>query len=101
VSGRSCANYLRPHFIRNEKLATGRARPYAAPMIEDAAERVAKLEAHLAHVERLCDQLNQVLVEHSREITKLKAQESRLAETIETAELERIRATNPKPPHYQ
>jgi uncharacterized coiled-coil protein SlyX len=63
--------------------------------------RLERIEAHLAHVERLHDELNEVVVEQSKLIKKLQTQVRRMSDSVETAELERIRATNPKPPHYQ
>jgi uncharacterized coiled-coil protein SlyX len=101
VPDRSCANYPPRDDWRNEKLATAPVAAYTVLMTDDTAARLAKMEAHIAHLERLCDQLNQVITEQSRDLTRLKAQQARIAETVENAELERIRATNPKPPHYQ
>ena len=64
-------------------------------------ERLEKIEATLAHMERLLDQLNQVAIEQSATIRRLQTQQQRLATSVETAELERIKSTNTKPPHYQ
>ena len=60
-----------------------------------------KIEAHLSHLERFHDELNEVVVEQARLLNKLQSQVRRVSDTVDTAELERIRATNPKPPHYQ
>ena len=69
---------------------------------DDSIEaRLARIEAHLAHVERLHDELNGVVVEQARQITKLQAQLRRVAESVDSAERDRIQATNSKPPHYQ
>jgi uncharacterized coiled-coil protein SlyX len=70
-------------------------------MQDDIHERLNQLESHLMHVERLCEQLNQVVLEQSRQITKLMAHQQRLSESVETMELERIKANVTKPPHYQ
>ncbi len=70
-------------------------------MADNAEERLARLEANLAHVERLCEQLNEVVTEQAAELTRLKRLQSRIADTVETLELDRIKATNSKPPHYQ
>lgn len=67
---------------------------------DDLKRRVERLESHLAHVEKLHDELNEVVVEQARLLRKLQTQLRRVSDTMETAELERIRATNPKPPHY-
>jgi uncharacterized coiled-coil protein SlyX len=70
-------------------------------MNNDPAERVERLEAHLAHLERQVEQLNEVIVEQSKEIDRLKLQIRRVSETMETMEIDRIKSTNAKPPHYQ
>lgn len=64
-------------------------------------ERLARVEAALAHVERQHDELNAVVVEQARLIERLKRQVERLTETLQDQELERIRSTSSKPPHYQ
>jgi uncharacterized coiled-coil protein SlyX len=65
------------------------------------AERLSKLESHLAHLERQQEQLNEVVIDQGRRLAKLQSRQQRLAQTIETIELDRIKSTNPKPPHYQ
>jgi uncharacterized coiled-coil protein SlyX len=70
-------------------------------MAENAAERLTRLEAHVTHLERLCEQLNAVIADQGREVTRLKKQQARIADSVESIELERIKATNAKPPHYQ
>lgn len=70
-------------------------------MNDDTAERLERIESTLAHLERQFEQLNQVVIEQARILKRMAAQQQRLAETVETDELERIKATNPKPPHYQ
>ena len=72
-----------------------------AAMKEESTERLERLENHLAHLERQFDELNQVVIEQAGTIKKLVAHQQRLAGTVENAELERIRSTDPKPPHYQ
>lgn len=70
-------------------------------MDTDLAQRLERIETHLAHLEKQYEDLNQVVVEHGKLLRKMQANQQRLAEVVETSELERIRATNPKPPHYQ
>jgi uncharacterized coiled-coil protein SlyX len=70
-------------------------------MDKDLAERLEKLESNLAHLEHLYDQLNQVVLEQSRTLTRLQGAQQKVAQTVESMELDRIKATNPKPPHYQ
>lgn len=63
--------------------------------------RMKKLESHVAHLERQYDQLNEIVIAQGKVLKKLQQQQQRLADTVETTELDRIRATNAKPPHYQ
>ena len=70
-------------------------------MDKDLAERLERLESSAAHLERQYEELNQVVIEQGRVIRKLQAHQHRLSETIESAELDRIKSTNAKPPHYQ
>jgi uncharacterized coiled-coil protein SlyX len=70
-------------------------------MDQDLAERLTSIESQFAHLERLCEQLNQVVLEQGRQLTKLTSQQSRITETVESIERERIKETNARPPHYQ
>ena len=67
----------------------------------ELAARLERIESHLAHLEKHCEELNEVVIEQNATIKKLQTNLQRLAESTEASELERIRATNPKPPHYQ
>jgi uncharacterized coiled-coil protein SlyX len=68
---------------------------------QNTDERMAKIEAHLAHLEHLVDQLNQIVVEQSETLRRFQTQQQRMSASLEGIELERIKSTNPKPPHYQ
>ena len=70
-------------------------------MNEDPADRIEKLESHVAHLERQIDQLNEVAVQQAQEIDRFKKQLGRLSQSIENAELDRIKSVDTKPPHYQ
>ncbi|MBA4149505.1 MAG: SlyX family protein [Verrucomicrobia bacterium] len=70
-------------------------------MTDETADQIQKLESHMAELERQVEQLNEVVVEQSRSLDKLKSQLRRITDTIENQELDRIKSTNPKPPHYQ
>jgi uncharacterized coiled-coil protein SlyX len=63
-------------------------------------ERLERAEESLAHLEHQYDQLNRVVVEQAKLLERLRKQLERLTETLETQELERIRGTSAKPPHY-
>ena len=70
-------------------------------MDHELAQRLERLESHAAHLERQYEELNQVIIEQARAIKKLQSNQQRLAETVETAEMDRVKSTNAKPPHYQ
>lgn len=70
-------------------------------MSEPLAKRLVELESNVAHLEHLCEQLNEVVVSQGKQIARLKAQQEQAGRTLATIELERVKATNPKPPHYQ
>ena len=54
----------------------------------------------MAHLERQVEQLNEVLIEQGKLVDSLKKQVQRQSAVLETFELERIHANNPKPPHF-
>jgi uncharacterized coiled-coil protein SlyX len=66
----------------------------------DVNERLETLEMSVAHLERTVDQLNQVIIEQGNALRHFQTHQKQLASTLEALELERIRSTNPKPPHY-
>ena len=70
-------------------------------MDKETADRLEKLETNLAHLEHQYDQLNRVVLEQARELAKMHMLQQKVSQTVENIELERIKSTNPKPPHYQ
>jgi len=64
-----------------------------------APARLDRLETHIAHLERQYDELNQVVVEQGRELGRLRQLMQRVSTSVETIELDRIKGTNPRPPH--
>ena len=70
-------------------------------MNTEFSERLARLESNIAHLEKQYEELNQVVIEQAKTIRKLQSNQQRLADSVETAELDRIKSTNAKPPHYQ
>lgn len=69
-------------------------------MNDETSQRFEKLEAHIAHLERQVEELNEVLVDQSKLVERLKKEVQRQSATMETMELERIKANNSKPPHH-
>ena len=65
------------------------------------AARLLKVESALAHLEHQHEQLNGVVAEQSRTLARLQKEVARASQAMESQELERIRANNQKPPHYQ
>ncbi len=69
-------------------------------MNDETLQRLEKLESHVAHLEHQIEQLNDVVVDHSKLMERLKKQVQLQSETLETIEMERIKANNPRPPHH-
>jgi SlyX protein len=69
-------------------------------MSDEAAERLHRIEATIAHLEHQVEQLNGVIIEQGKDLEQVKRLVQRQAQTLETIELERVKATNAKPPHY-
>jgi uncharacterized coiled-coil protein SlyX len=51
-------------------------------------------------LEHQVEQLNEVIIAQGKELEQLRKLVQRQTATLETIELERIKATNAKPPHY-
>ncbi len=70
-------------------------------MVDEFAQRLQKLESHMAHLEHQVDELNGVVIEHDKLLARLKREVQRQTQTMEALELDRMKANNAKPPHYQ
>ena len=66
----------------------------------DETNRIEKLESHVTHLEHQIEQLNAVVIEQGKWLERLKKEVQRQSTAMETLELERIKANNPKPPHH-
>ena len=64
-------------------------------------ERIEKLESAVAFLERQFEELNQVVIDQGKALARIQLELGRASEALQAAEMERIRANNPKPPHYQ
>ena len=69
-------------------------------MSDETTQRFEKLEAHLAHLERQVEELNEVIIEQSKLVDRMKKEVQRTSSAMQSMELERIKANNPKPPHH-
>lgn len=62
---------------------------------------IQKLESNMAHLEHQYDQLNEVVMEQGRQLSRLMSSHQKVSLAVETIELERIKSNVTKPPHYQ
>ena len=69
--------------------------------MSESMQRLEKIESNLLHLERQYEELNQVVIEQGKLLARLQRDSAKVSDTVQTIELERIRANNPKPPHYQ
>ena len=69
-------------------------------MNDETSQRLERIEANLAHLEHQVEQLNEVIIGQGKELESLKKLVLRQAATMESLEMDRIKATNPKPPHH-
>ena len=65
-----------------------------------ANDRLMKIESNLAELERLYDQLNQVVIAQGKALNRMRQMQEQISDTVETIEMDRIKSTNAKPPHY-
>ena len=69
-------------------------------MADEMSQRLEKLESHMAHLEHQVEQLNAVVTEQDKLLGRLRKEVQRQSSAMETIELERIKANNPRPPHH-
>ena len=65
--------------------------------------RITELEIQLAHQQRVCEQLNEVVVEHTQQMMRYERVILRLEEQIKLVREQRKEQFDPreeKPPHY-
>jgi uncharacterized coiled-coil protein SlyX len=64
-------------------------------------ERLTAVESSVAHLEQQYDQLNQIVIKQDRLLTRLSMMMTRMDNTFQGMEIDKIRNNNQKPPHYQ
>lgn len=69
-------------------------------MNDKTSSRLEKIESHIAHLEHQVEQLNEVIIGQGKALDGLKKQVQRQAATMDSLEMDRIKATNAKPPHH-
>ena len=70
-------------------------------MKDETSQRLERVEANATHLEHQVEQLNQVVIEQGKLLARLKKEVQRQTAAMETLELERMKANNPRPPHHQ
>jgi len=63
-------------------------------------DRLERLEASVTHLERLCEQLNSVVIEQHRRLARLQKHLDQIARHLESGDPERPRIHSEKPPHW-
>jgi uncharacterized coiled-coil protein SlyX len=66
-----------------------------------ALKRLEAMEEQITHLDRLVEQLNQIVIEQGRALHRLQQQQQAISQTVENIELDRIKGAPTKPPHYQ
>lgn len=69
-------------------------------MNDEVAERFARLESHIAHLEHQVEELNGVAIEQGKVIERMRKQVQLQARTLESSVIEQVKDNNPKPPHH-
>jgi len=64
-------------------------------------DRIISIESSLAHLEKTMESLNQTVIEQERTIQNLQNQITGLSSAAEFDQMEKIKSTIKKPPHYQ
>jgi SlyX protein len=72
-------------------------------MISESEARITELEIQLAHLQRLFEQLNDVVTQQAGRVDQLAAAQKKLEEKLNqarAAESESVDPLDEKPPHY-
>ncbi|MCH2593552.1 MAG: SlyX family protein [Pedosphaera sp.] len=64
-------------------------------------ERLVNIESDLTHLDQLVESLNQTIIGQDKTIQQLQIQMNRLTSDLEAKEMDSIKGTVTKPPHYQ
>ena len=64
-------------------------------------EQLINIESNMAHIEQTVESLNETIIEQDKTIQSLKTQVNRLTAAAESSEIDKIKGTIKKPPHYQ
>jgi len=70
-------------------------------MKDETSQQLERIEANVAHLEHQVEQLNGVIIEQGKLVEQMRKQLQRQCATLESIEMDRIKATSARPPHYQ
>jgi SlyX protein len=69
-------------------------------MPDETADRLERLESHLAHLEHQVEELNGVVIEQGKLLDGLRKQVQKQSGAMQSLELERMKSNVQPPPHY-
>ena len=72
---------------------------YCVRMTQD--EQIINIESSISHMEKLLESLNKTIIEQDKTIQQMQVQLTKLATSAESQEMDKIKSTIKKPPHYQ
>ena len=64
-------------------------------------EQLINIESNMAYIEQTVESLNETIIEQDKTIQSLQTQVNRLTAAAESSEIDKIKGTIKKPPHYQ
>lgn len=67
---------------------------------DELGKKLVGLESLITHLEQQYEELNKVVVEQGRVLSKALAQQERIAGTLREMRQDEIRGDDRKPPHY-
>lgn len=67
---------------------------------EELGEKLVRMESLIAHLEHQYEELNKVVVEQGKVLSKALSQQEKMADTLREMRQDEIRSDNRKPPHY-
>ncbi len=67
---------------------------------EELGEKLVRMESLIAHLEHQYEELNKVVVEQGKVLSKALSQQEKMADSLREMRQDEIRSDNRKPPHY-
>ncbi len=67
---------------------------------DELGEKLVRMESIIAHLEHQYEELNKVVMEQGKVLSKALSQQERIADTLREMRQDEIRGDDRKPPHY-